>query len=129
MNKTQLHYNISLEENKILSIESQIQSYNRQNNNNYKSNIEVYGFYEKNSIQSILLEKDDFEKELQKGKEFENIVLYKGEKRDIKDFPDLSQLYEQYKKNNYTIYIIILYAILTFLAFISIVRVCEALSH
>ena len=129
LNKTQLHYNISLEENKILSIESQIQSYNRQNNNNYKSNIEVYGFYEKNSIQSILLEKDDFEKELQKGKEFENIVLYKGEKRDIKDFPDLSQLYEQYKKNNYTIYIIILYAILTFLAFISIVRVCEALSH
>ena len=86
-------------------------------------------FYKKNSIQSILLEKDDFEKELQKGKEFENIVLYKGEKRDIKDFPDLSQLYEQHKKNNYTIYIIILYAILTFLAFISIVRVCEALSH
>ena len=86
-------------------------------------------FMKKTPFSLFFLEKDDFEKELQKGKEFENIVLYKGEKRDIKDFPDLSQLYEQHKKNNYTIYIIILYAILTFLAFISIVRVCEALSH
>ena len=103
LNRGQLFYNIPLEENKPQgsATHSPINRSAIYQANN--GNIEKIGFFDKNFAQPIFLTKEEFERELQKGRLFKDVVLYRGEKKNIRLFQDLWQLHQKYysiKENN-----------------------------
>ena len=115
LNRGQLFYNIPLEENKPQgsATHSPINRNAIYQANN--GNIEKIGFFDIKFAQPIFLTKEEFERELQKGTLFKDVVLYRGEKKNIRLFQDLWQLYQKYysikeNKNSstYTIIIVII---------------------